>query len=238
MKEQKWKKWLKQKPTAFCSGCQYGIVLNYLTKALDMTEINRKNSVFVSGIGCAGWITDLYLNANTAHVTHGRPIPVATGIKLANPELNVIVVSGDGDLATIGTNHLVHAARRDINITIICANNFLYGMTGGQVGATTPQNAVTSTTKEGNPDQPLDLMQLVLACNCSFAARYPALMLKAPQKIPAIISKGIKHRGFTFIELVAPCATHFAGKNKILPEPAFCFGSFNNLSQYLKTKGE
>jgi 2-oxoglutarate ferredoxin oxidoreductase subunit beta len=243
VKKQEWKKWIKSRSAIFCDGCQYGIILNYLAKALCLAKIERKKLVAVSGIGCAGWITDLYLHANTVHTTHGRPIPLATGIKLANPQLDVIVVSGDGDLATIGTNHLVHVARRNLDITVICANNFVYGMTGGQTGATTPQSAITSTNKQGNPHKALDLIHLALACGCSFAARYPALFIKAPQKIPTVISRALKYKGFSFVEIIAPCATHFNKKNSIISTPELLvwleknkmpYGIFNDSISYLK----
>ncbi|MEM0050725.1 MAG: thiamine pyrophosphate-dependent enzyme, partial [Candidatus Bathyarchaeia archaeon] len=118
-------------PHIWCSGCGNGIILNAFIRALDDLQIDLSKIVVVSGIGCIGRIAG-YLKLDSFHTTHGRPIAVATGIKLANPQLEVVVISGDGDLFAIGGNHFIHAARRNISIKVICANNFNYGMTGGQ----------------------------------------------------------------------------------------------------------
>ncbi|MBI4837536.1 MAG: 2-oxoacid:ferredoxin oxidoreductase subunit beta [Candidatus Portnoybacteria bacterium] len=223
-----WLRWIKSgQPLHFCPGCQYGTTLRLLACALEKIGLEPAQVMAVSGIGCAGWITDRYLKTDTLHTTHGRPISFATGIKLARPELTVIVVSGDGDLATIGTNHLIHAARRNINLSVFCINNFLYGMTGGQAGATTPHNAITATTPQGNPEQPLDLIKLVLSLDCSLASRYPAMPIgKSPYPTIDAIAKTIRHEGFSFFEFISPCATHFGRKNK-MPNP-------KELKEYLK----
>lgn len=218
-------RWIKPGPTSFCPGCLYGIVLNYLAFSLEELEIEPSQLVAVSGIGCAGWISDKYFRTDTIHTTHGRAIAFATGAKLANPKLNVIVIGGDGDLADIGTNHLVHAARRNLNITVICVNNFLYGMTGGQTSSTTPHGAITSTSPAGNAGNPLDLIQLVLACGCQMATRHTVLTDK-PRLVISAIKKAVRHPGFSFVELVAPCATHFTRKNGIF-SPA-------DLAEYLE----
>jgi len=225
MENEKWRSWIKDEQTAFCKGCLYGTVLNYLSISFDELNIDPKNMVSVSGIGCAAWITDRYLKIDTLHTTHGRPIAYATGVKLANPDLDVIVVSGDGDLGTIGTNHLIHAIKRNIDITVFCVNNFVYGMTGGQFGGTTPINAITTTTPNGNEEEPLDLIKLVLACGCTNAVRHTVLT-KHPRIVIKDIKQAMRHKGFSFVELIAPCITHFNRKNKILtPE---------NLKKYLK----
>lgn len=223
-----WLRWIKNgQPLHFCPGCQYGTILRLLACALEKTGLEPAQVMAVSGIGCAGWITDRYLKTDTLHTTHGRPISYATGIKLIRPELTVIVVSGDGDLATIGTNHLVHAARRNINLSVFCVNNFLYGMTGGQAGATTPYGAITATTPQGNPEQPMDLIKLVLSLGCSMASRYPAMPLgKSPYPAIDAIVKTIRHDGFSFFEFISPCITNFGRKNK-MPNP-------KELKEYLK----
>jgi len=223
-----WLRWIKNgQPLQFCPSCQYGTILRLLACALEKTGLEPKQVMAVSGIGCAGWITDRYLKTDTLHTTHGRPISFATGIKLVRPDLKVIVVSGDGDLATIGTNHLVHAVRRNINLSVFCANNFLYGMTGAQAGATTPRNAITATTPQGNPEQPLDLIKLVLSLGCSMASRYPAMPIgKSPYPTIDAIVKTLKHEGFSFFEFISPCVTHFGRKNE-MPNPG-------KLKEYLK----
>jgi 2-oxoglutarate ferredoxin oxidoreductase subunit beta len=177
---------------------------------VDELELDFEQMLFVSGIGCAGWIPSPHFNTDTLHVTHGRPVAFATGAKLFKPELNVVVVSGDGDLASIGGNHLIHAARRDINMTVICANNLTYGMTGGQVTPTTPQGARTLTTPSGNPEPPFDLARLVAAAGATYVARYSVWHIR-----PLIrsIRKALQHTGFGFIEVLSPCPTQYGRRN-------------------------
>jgi 2-oxoglutarate ferredoxin oxidoreductase subunit beta len=168
--------------------------------------------VFVSGIGCGAWIPSPHFAADTLHTLHGRAIAYATGVKLVNPELKVVVISGDGDIAAIGGNHLIHAARRNITLTVICANNSIYGMTGGQVSPTTPQFAKTSTTVQGNPEPPFDLCQLVLACGATYVARYTPYHIR-----PLInsIKKALLTNGFSFIDVISPCPTQFGRRNQM-----------------------
>jgi 2-oxoglutarate ferredoxin oxidoreductase subunit beta len=137
-------------PTPFCPGCGSGILMNAIVRAIAELEIDLDQLLFVSGIGCSAWIPSPHYNADTLHTLHGRPVAFAVGAKLYNPKLKVIVISGDGDLSSIGGNHLIHAARKDIDITVICANNMIYGMTGGQLAATTPLEFRTVTTPKGN----------------------------------------------------------------------------------------
>jgi 2-oxoglutarate ferredoxin oxidoreductase subunit beta len=144
-------------------------------------------------------------------VTHGRPVAFATGAKLFNPDLNVVVVSGDGDIASIGGNHLIHAARRDINMTVICANNLIYGMTGGQVTPTTPRGARTITTPTGNPEPPFDLCRLVAAAGASYVARYSVWHVRP---LISSIKKALQHTGFGFIEVLSTCPTQFGRRNE------------------------
>ncbi|MEO0084489.1 MAG: thiamine pyrophosphate-dependent enzyme [candidate division WOR-3 bacterium] len=198
-------------PTPFCAGCGHGILMGAILRAIDELRLDFNKFVFVSGIGCGAWIPSPHFLADTLHTLHGRPIAYATGVKMVNPELKVVVISGDGDLAAIGGNHLIHAARRNIEITVICANNSIYGMTGGQVSPTTPQNANTTTTAKGNPEKPFDLCKLVYACEAAYVARYTVFHIK-----PLInaIKKALTTRGFSFIDVISPCPTQFGRRNK------------------------
>lgn len=198
-------------PTPFCAGCGHGILMGAILRAIDELGLDFNKMVFVSGIGCAAWIPSPHFAADTLHTLHGRPVAYATGVKLFNPELKVMVISGDGDLASIGGNHLIHAARRNIELTVICANNSIYGMTGGQVSPTTPQNAKTMTTAKGNPELPFDLCRLTKACGAQFVTRYTVFHIR-----PLInaIKKSLTTKGFSFIDVVSPCPTHFGRRNK------------------------
>ena len=198
-------------PTPFCPGCGHGILLGAILRAVDELELDFSRMLFVSGIGCGGWISSPHYNTDTLHVTHGRPVAFATGAKLFNPDLNVVVVSGDGDMASIGGNHLIHAARRDINMTVICANNLIYGMTGGQVTPTTPRGARTVTTPAGNPEPPFDLARLVAAAGASYVARYSVWHVR---QLIASIKKALQHTGFGFIEVISTCPTQFGRRNE------------------------
>lgn len=208
-------------PSPFCAGCGHGILMGAVLRAInEMTGADGKtlamdDFLFVSGIGCAGWIVSPHFNADTMHTTHGRPIAFATGAKLANPKLRVVVISGDGDLSAIGGNHLIHAARRNIEMTVICANNEIYGMTGGQVSPATPENKRTTTTPVGNPDRPFDLCRLVEAAGAAFVARWAVHQVRPLVKS---VRKAINHPGFSFIEVMSPCPTHY-GRLNALGEP-------------------
>lgn len=199
-------------PTPFCPGCGHGILMGAIARAVESSGIDMKKMLFVSGIGCAAWIPSPHFAADTLHVTHGRPIAFATGAKLAKPSLTVMVISGDGDLAAIGGNHLIHAARRNIEMTVICANNGIYGMTGGQVAPTTPLGAFTSTTPKGNTERPFDLCKLVEAAGASYVARYTVLHTR--QLIRAI-KTALTVKGFAFIEVISPCPTEYGRRNKM-----------------------
>ncbi len=199
-------------PTPFCPGCGHGILLGSITRAIDSLNLDMTKVVFVSGIGCAAWIPSPHLKADTLHTLHGRAVAFASGLKFTRPDLEVIVISGDGDLAAIGGNHLIHAARRNVPITVICANNSIYGMTGGQQSPTTPCGAFSETTPEGNPEKPFDLCRLMKACDAQYVARYT--VWHARQLIKAI-EKAIATEGFSFLDVVSPCPTQFGRKNKI-----------------------
>jgi 2-oxoglutarate ferredoxin oxidoreductase subunit beta len=182
-----------------------------LAKAIQASDTPIDKHVCVSGIGCTGRVAG-YLNIDSFHTTHGRALPFATGLKLSNPDLEVTVVSGDGDLFAIGGNHMLHAARRNIDINIICVNNFNYAMTGGQLGPTTPVGSKTSTTPYGNPEGPLNLPHLVAALGAVFVARWSALHLRQLQRA---ISRALDKEGFTFVEVLSPCPVGFGRANSL-----------------------
>jgi 2-oxoglutarate ferredoxin oxidoreductase subunit beta len=196
----------------FCPGCGNIIVVNSILSVIENLYGTIDDFVFLSGIGCAAWIPSPHFKADTIHTTHGRPITFATGVKLANPDLKVVVISGEGDLAGIGGNHLIHAARRNLEISVICVNNLVYGMTGGQLSPTTPQGAITRTTLGGNIEYPFDLARLVTNVGASYAARWTTTHERQLKKsIGKVIEKGQK--GFAFVEVISPCTTQFTRRN-------------------------
>ena len=185
--------------------------MNLILRAIDELKLSMDEMLFVSGIGCAAWIPSPNFNADTLHTLHGRAIAFATGAKMFNPKLKTIVISGDGDLTSIGGNHLIHAARRNIDLTVICANNMIYGMTGGQVASTSPLGALTSTTMEGNIYRPFDLCKLVLGAGATYVARYSVTQ---PLSLIKAIKKSLNINAFTFIEVLSPCPTQFGRRNR------------------------
>lgn len=195
--------------TTFCPGCGDGTVLASILKAIDELGMTMDDFVFVSGIGCAAWIISPNFNADVLHTTHGRPIAFATGIKLNMPEKKVMVVSGDGDLTAIGGNHLIHAARRNIEMVVICVNNGIYGMTGGQVAPTTPREARTITTPHGSVENTFDIARMVQASGASYVTRWTAYQ---PRQLTKSIKKAIKKKGFAFIEVISQCPVQFGAK--------------------------
>jgi 2-oxoglutarate ferredoxin oxidoreductase subunit beta len=198
-------------PHIWCPGCGIGIVMRCYAQAILESEIPVDKQVVVSGIGCSGRVAG-YMNIDSYHTTHGRAIPFAVGIKLANPELMVTVFSGDGDLAAIGGNHLIHAARRNVDIKVICVNNFNYGMTGGQVGPTTPQGARGTTAPYGNPELPFNLPYLMAACGANYLSRWTTIH---PRQVKEDILYTFSKPGFTFIEVLSPCPVGFGKSNSI-----------------------
>ncbi len=198
-------------PHIWCPGCGNGIVLNCFVHALDELQKDLDKLVVVSGIGCIGR-TAGYVNADSFHTTHGRAVAFGTGVKLANPELEVVVISGDGDLFAIGGNHFIHAARRNIGLKVICANNFNYGMTGGQQGPTTPLEAFTTTTPYGNIEHPFNLVHLAAASGAAYVARWTTLHVR---RLTMSIKKMLQKEGFCFIEVISPCPEIFARRNKM-----------------------
>ena len=197
-------------PHIWCAGCGIGSAVGCFIRAIDRTGLNADKMALVSGIGCSGRAAG-YVRLDSFHTTHGRAIPFATGLKLANPELNVVVFSGEGDLAAIGGNHLIHAARRNIDMTVICINNFNYGMTGGQLGPTTPLDARSATSPYGNYEPPFNLPRLVAAAGATFVARWTVFHLRQLEKC---IAEALVKPGFSFVEVIAHCPTAYGRLNK------------------------
>lgn len=197
-------------PHIWCPGCGHGIIMRSLTKAVDNLKLDKNKVCIVSGIGCSSRATG-YMDFNTLHTTHGRALAFATGIKLANPDLEVIVITGDGDCSAIGGNHLIHASRRNIDITTIVFNNNIYGMTGGQYSPTTPNKAYGTTAPFGNIDKPFDICKLTDAAGATYIARGTAY--HANQLIK-IIEKAINNKGFSLVDAISVCPTYYGRKNK------------------------
>jgi len=202
-------------PGPFCPGCGNGLVLGALLRAIARAgHASLRDFAFVSGIGCAAWIPSPHLRADSLHVAHGRAIPTAIGVKLYRPELNVIVVGGDGDIAGIGGNHLVHAARRNADIFVLMVNNLVYGMTGGQVGPATPHGLPTSTTPYGNPEQPMDTAAVVAAAGANYAARWTVAHTR---RLEEAIHRALAKTGFRFVEALSQCPARVGGRLKMEP---------------------
>ncbi len=198
-------------PHIWCPTCGIGIVVSCFANALHQAGLDPDTVAVVSGIGCSGRIAG-YIRLDSFHTTHGRAIPFATGLKLGNPKLKVVVLSGDGDLVSIGGNHLIHAARRNMDLMVICINNFTYAMTGGQMGPTTPMTAYASTSPYGNYEHPFNLPALVASCGAVYVARWTALHLR---RLTRSMTEALGKRGFSFIEVVTPCSTLYARKNRL-----------------------
>jgi len=198
-------------PHIWCSGCGIGTALNCFIGALERSGLPLDKVVVVSGIGCTGRAAG-YIKLDSFHTTHGRAIPFATGLRLANPELKVVVFSGDGDLIAIGGNHFIHAARRNIDMTVICVNNFTYGMTGGQVGPTTPAMAKTTTSPYGNSEHPFNLPYLAAASGAVYVARWTTLHVR---RLERSLTEALLKKGFSFVEVISPCPTYFDRMNKL-----------------------
>ncbi len=197
-------------PHIWCPGCGDGIILKSIIRAIKELELKKDNVTIVSGIGCSSRLPG-YVDFNTLHTTHGRSIAFGIGVKLAKPEMTVLAVMGDGDAVAIGGNHFIHACRRNIDMTCIIFNNYIYGMTGGQVSPTTPRDRKATTAPYGNPDQPFDIVQLAIGAGATFVARgdvYHAVSLDP------LIKKGIQNKGFSVIEVMVPCPTSYGRKNK------------------------
>ena len=196
-------------PLFWCGGCGNGTVLGAIVRSFAALGYTKEDTVVVTGIGCWGKADD-YVTTNSFHGTHGRALAFATGIKLANPRLHVIALMGDGDGVTIGGNHFIHAARRNVDVTAILVNNFNYGMTGGQYSGTTPENSITSTSRYGHIEQEFDICRLAEAAGAPFVARTST---DNPVAMEKLITEGLNKKGFAYIEAIAPCPTHFGRNN-------------------------
>ena len=203
-------------PQMWCPGCGNGVIMRDVAVAIDElihdeeSGVNREDIVIVSGIGCSSRAAG-YLDFNSIHTTHGRAIAFASGIKMANPRLHVIVLTGDGDCSAIGGNHLIHAARRNLGLTVICFNNDIYGMTGGQYSPTTPNGDKATTAPYGNVDRPFDIARLASGAGASFSARGD--VYHARETID-IIKQAILHKGFSLVDVYSICPTYYGRKNK------------------------
>jgi 2-oxoglutarate ferredoxin oxidoreductase subunit beta len=198
-------------PHLWCSGCGHGIVLNGLIRAVEKLGMSRNEIVMVSGIGCSSRISG-YMDFHTLHTIHGRALAFATGVKLSKPELNVIVPMGDGDALSIGGNHFIHAARRNIAITAIVMNNRIYGMTGGQYSPLTGPGMLATTAPFTNIDQGFDVVEMATAAGATFVARTTTYHV---QQMADIIREAILHDGFSVVEVMSQCPTYFGRKNKM-----------------------
>ncbi len=197
-------KYIRNQPSAFCVGCGNGTILNCFVRALDELEVPQDKVLCVSGIGCSAWIPSPNFNGDTLHTTHGRALAFATGAKVFNSDLTTVVFTGDGDGAAIGGNHLIHAARRNIDITTILVNNLNYAMTGGQIAPTTHHGERTATSPYGNPERPFDIAGLAAAAGATYVARWTTYHVL---ELTRSIKEALKHHGFSFIEVLSQCPT-------------------------------
>jgi 2-oxoglutarate ferredoxin oxidoreductase subunit beta len=201
------RKYLRDLKLPFCPGCGIFTVMNTFLRAVhELGHKDLSKFVFCSGIGCSSWIPSPYFIADSIHTPHGRSIPVATGIKLLRPDLNIVVFGGDGDIVGIGLSHFIHAARRNLDVLVIMVNNMVYGMTGGQVAPTTPFGTRTTTTPYGSFEQPLDVARLVVTAGACYSARWTTAH---PDELKDSMKKAINTQGFRFIEVVSQCPTAF-----------------------------
>ena len=212
--ERSYEKYFRQNrlPHLWCPGCGNGIAMKAIVQAIEKKGLSQDNTVIVSGIGCSSRASG-YMDFDTLHTAHGRAIPFATGIKLAHPELNVVVITGDGDCTAIGGNHFIHGCRRNVDLTVVLFNNNIYGMTGGQASPTTPEGAFTATAPYGAIDPTFDICELAKGAGATFVAR---ATVAQPALCEQILKKAIEHqkKGFAVVEIVSFCHTQFGRKNK------------------------
>lgn len=198
-------------PHVLCPGCAHGIVLRSFLEAVDQLHLDQDKLAMVAGIGCSSRLAG-YVDFCTLHGTHGRAPAFATGLKLARPDLNVVVITGDGDGLAIGGNHLIHAARRNIDITVLLLNNAIYGMTGGQAAPTTPTGSLASTTPAGNTEANFDACKLLIGAGASFVAR---VLAATPIEMTKVMKDAMTHAGFSFVEVISDCPEYYGRYNKI-----------------------
>ncbi len=200
----------KKFPNVWCPGCGIGVVMGAFIRSVDKLGWEKDNVVMVSGIGCSSRMP-VYMDFNSLHTTHGRALPFATGVKFAQPNMKVVVITGDGDALAIGGNHFIHACRRNIDITAILINNNIYGMTGGQGSPTTPSDAFSTTTPYGNVEKHFDASQLAIAAGASWVGR--GTVYHTPQ-LENLITKALSHKGFSLVEAISNCHTYFGRLNR------------------------
>ena len=193
-------------PSTHCPGCGCGQVLNAFVNAIHDLQLDTDNMISVTGIGCSSWIPSPYLKCDTLHTTHGRAVAFATGVKVIRPHSNVVVIAGDGDLAGIGGNHLIHAARRNVGLAVFLVNNYIYGMTGGQVSPTTPFGVPTTTTPYTNAEYPMKIAELVAAAGANYVARWTTYHIR---KLIASMKEVLQKKGFSFIEIISQCPVSY-----------------------------
>ncbi len=198
-------------PTLWCWGCGDGVILKSFIRAVDKLGWEKDDICVVSGIGCSGRFSS-YVDFNTVHTTHGRTVAFATGIKLANPDKHVVCVAGDGDGLAIGGNHTIHGCRRNIDITLIIIQNFIYGLTNSQTSPTTPRGFWTVSQKVGNIDPTFDGCQLAEAAGASFVGREN---VTAPKKLEKLLLQAMEHKGFSYVEAMSNCHINLGRKNKM-----------------------
>lgn len=196
---------IEKLPHFFCSGCGCGQVLHYFTNAIDDLGLDLAKMVCIGGVGCTARIP-VFLNVDVLHGVHGRTLAWAMGIKLTNPDIPVVIFAGDGDLTSIGGNHFIHAARRNLDVTVVCVNNLNFAMTGGQVAPTTPFGAHTMTTPYGNAEPKFDMCRLAESAGATHVERWTTS--KSAQCVAAF-KRGLQHKGFSLIEVISQCPTHF-----------------------------
>jgi 2-oxoglutarate/2-oxoacid ferredoxin oxidoreductase subunit beta len=198
-------------PHIWCPGCGIGTSVTCFLEAIKESNMDTEKLAVVSGIGCTGRVAG-YVDCDTFHTTHGRAIPFAVGLQMGNPKLKVVVFSGDGDLSAIGGNHLIHAARRNVDLTVFCVNNFTYGMTGGQAGPTTQEGAKASTSPYGSVETPFNLPLLVAAAGATYVARWTVLDLG---RLRRSMVEAMAHSGFAFVEIISPCPVYYGRRNRL-----------------------
>ncbi|KMY67809.1 2-oxoacid:ferredoxin oxidoreductase subunit beta [Desulfocarbo indianensis] len=206
-----WLRHDKKFPHVWCPGCGLGVLLGSLVRTLVNSGLDKNRVVLVSGIGCSGRLP-VYVDVGSVHTTHGRALTFATGIKLANPDLTVITVMGDGDATAIGGNHLIHAARRNLDLNAIIVNNLNYGMTGGQYSPTTPMGAKATTARYGHIEPSFDISALSATAGAAFVARSTVYHVTQLDKMLSLM---LQKRGFSLVEVLSPCHTNFGRQNKL-----------------------
>jgi 2-oxoglutarate ferredoxin oxidoreductase subunit beta len=225
-------RWKKRFPTVWCAGCGIGTVMGSILRGMMDLKIHKDDVAFISGIGCTGRMP-VYLDFNTMHTTHGRALAFATGVKMHRPKMKVVVVSGDGDALAIGGNHFIHAARRNIDITLILINNSIYGMTGGQVAPTTPVDAKAHTTPYGNYEPPFNPVELAVSAGATFVARSTTY---AVVQTTNFIKKAINHNGFSLVEIISQCPTQYGRLNKLGNAKSMLLSQKENSISLIKSK--